>query len=117
MTQFHGTLPDEPVSEKVKEARRRDFAAFPVQKYEGSWQEGMALRDYFAAHAPECPSWFAYSHYKTESKTFIGEGGASGIPYGFVETKEFQVPIEPNISRETRWRYEYADAMMKAREL
>jgi hypothetical protein len=26
-------------------------AAFPVQKYEGSWIEGASLRDYFAAKA------------------------------------------------------------------
>jgi hypothetical protein len=51
MTQFHGTLNSEPLSEKVKEERRRDFAAFPVQQYDGSWIDGMALRDYFAAKA------------------------------------------------------------------
>jgi hypothetical protein len=26
-------------------------AAFPVQRYEGSWIDGMSLRDYFAAKA------------------------------------------------------------------
>lgn len=48
MTQYHGAVKEEPLSEKQKEARRRNFAAFPVQRYDGSWIDGMSLRDYFA---------------------------------------------------------------------
>jgi hypothetical protein len=51
MTQFHGTFNDEPVSEKVKEFRRKNTPAFPVNVYEGHTRDGMTLRDYFAAKA------------------------------------------------------------------
>lgn len=88
MTQFHGTLNGEPLSEKVKEARRKDFAAFPVQKYEGSWQDGMNLRDYFAAKALN--------------------GTIAAVGNEFVA-----VPDYLDIAKEC---YKFADAMMKARE-
>lgn len=85
MTQFHGTLNGEPLSEKVKEARRKDFAAFPVQKYEGSWEGGMYLRDYFAAKA--MPS--------------------------LVKTYQNYVTTPDDVAKLA---YQYADALMKARE-
>jgi hypothetical protein len=47
MTQFH----DKDMPEHVKEFRRKNFAAFPVQRYDGSWIDGMTLRDYFASKA------------------------------------------------------------------
>ena len=31
--------------------------AFPVNKYEGSWDDGMSLRDYFAGQAMLSVSW------------------------------------------------------------
>ena len=49
----------------------------------------MTLRDYFAANAPEVPSWY----YMGPSSTFGGGGMASLI----------------------RGRWEYADAMMRSR--
>ena len=55
MTQFHGTINGEPLSEKVKEARRKEFDAFPVHVYEGHTKDGMKLRDYFAAKAMQGP--------------------------------------------------------------
>jgi hypothetical protein len=47
MKKYH----DDTMSESVKDARRRDFSAFPVNIYEGRYEEGMTLRDYFAAKA------------------------------------------------------------------
>ena len=55
-----------------------------------SW-DGMTLRDYFAAHAPECPdTWL--SRYPME-RGWRGEARAIAD-----------------------WRFEYADEMLKARE-
>lgn len=52
MTQFHGTIKaGAPLTEEQNKARRKDIPAFPVNKYEGSWVDGMGLRDYFAAKA------------------------------------------------------------------
>ena len=51
MTQFHGMIEEKPLTEEQVNKLKRKFGAFPVQKYEGSWQDGMTLRDYFAAKA------------------------------------------------------------------
>jgi hypothetical protein len=91
MTQFHGILNGEPLSEKAKEARRKNFAAFPVQRYDGSWIDGMALRDYFAAKA-------------MKRVTFAGH-------------PRIKEPDEGWMLRDAKICYEIADAMMKAREL
>jgi hypothetical protein len=85
--------------------------AFPstadVLKYKSL--DGMDLRDYFAAHAPDMPSWF-------ERKVLSKQG--------IMETvKDGQKWFQPHTYTENelvldwiiRWRYEYADAMMKAR--
>ena len=90
MTQFHGTINGEPLSEKVKETRRRDFDAFPVNVYEGHTKDGMKLRDYFAAKA-------------MERVTFAGH-------------PRIKEPDEGWMLRDAKICYEIADAMMKARE-
>jgi hypothetical protein len=49
MTQCHIETKDTELTEKQKEYKRKNIAAFPVNIYEGKWVDGMALRDYFAA--------------------------------------------------------------------
>jgi hypothetical protein len=62
--------------------------AFPVNKYEGSWVDGMDLRDYFAAKAMQA---------------FIT------CPQGkFPHQTTHEIAVEDS--------YTVADAMMKARE-
>ena len=64
-------------------------SAFPRKG--GELYQGMTLRDYFAAHAPECPKeWL--SRYSVE-KGWHGEAKARAD-----------------------WCFEYADEMMKARD-
>jgi hypothetical protein len=55
-------------------------------RHKGAY-EGMSLRDYFAAHAPEVPDDFAWSNGETDL-----------------------------IQRMIRWRYYYADAMLESRQ-
>lgn len=59
--------------------------AFPA-KIGNCYYYGMTLRDYFAAHAPDVPSDFEWANTETDSW-----------------------------QRMTRWRYHYADCMLKAR--
>ena len=53
------------------------------------YERGMTLRDYFAAHAPECPKWF---YEITRSGNEIADQRCVAL-----------------------WRYSYADAMIKER--
>lgn len=71
-------------------------------------QSGMTLRDYFAAHAPEVPLEFDRAF--TEKVAQIGIN-KDGIVYG--PRKVFENDFE----RMIRWRWNYADSMLKAREL
>jgi len=67
--------------------------AFPMQYADDSFQTGITLRDYLAARAPEdVPGWFPVK---------LNANGQTN------ETMEM---------RYFRWRYAYADAMLKARE-
>jgi hypothetical protein len=52
-------------------------------------EQGMTLRDYFAANAPEMPKWF----YETS----------------------FCSSIDEKLSRLAQWRWAYADAMIAGR--
>lgn len=66
-------------------------SAFPLSTVRYEDGLGMTLRDYFAAHAPECPdTWL--SRYPME-RGWRGEARAI-----------------------SDWRFEYADEMLKARE-
>ena len=49
MTQCYIDVKEQIRTEHQNKLIRNGIPAFPVQKYEGSWQDGMALRDYFAA--------------------------------------------------------------------
>ncbi len=69
---------------------------------------GMTLRDYFAAHAPEVPLEFDRAF--TEKVAQIGIN-KDGVVYG--PRKVFENDFE----RMIRWRWNYADSMLKAREL
>jgi len=91
MTQFHGTLKAEaPLTEEQKKARRKDISAFPVNKYEGSWVDGMNLRDYFAAKAMQ---------------GFMSTLRRHAIDEGYVVTPQ----------QYAEWAYEMADAMIEMR--
>ena len=69
------------------------------------------VRDYFAAHAPDKPGWFEKTY---TTKQELREGLRDGKKYYQPHTvREY----EDTIDWETRWRYHYADAMMKARKL
>lgn len=64
---------------------------FPSGLQQGAY-EGMTLRDYFAAHAPERPAWFER----------ICVGGSH---------------YEDLMVCNARWRYHYADSMLRQREV
>ncbi len=67
----------------------------------------IALRDYFAAHAPMAPTWFSSSIVK--GKTEMIPDLARGAGY----VKSNTVVIEETaLQREVRWRFVYADAMV-----
>lgn len=96
MTQFHGTIKEEPLTEEQAARIRRKLPAFPVQRYDGSWIDGMDLRDYFAAKAMQSLLSFDLNTLATMAEVDgYGEQIMSWVCY---------------IS------YRYADTMMKARE-
>lgn len=67
----------------------------------------IALRDYFAAHAPMAPTWF--TSVITKAKTEMVPDLARGAGY----VKSNTVVIEESaLQREVRWRFTYADAMV-----
>lgn len=68
-------------------------------KYEYQDQLGMSLRDYFAAHAPDAPSWWN-ADYLIDWRNKHGE---SPVREGF------------NLAMLSAWRFAYADAMLEAR--
>ena len=79
-------------------------------KHEIMPSEGMDLRDYFASHAPEMPSWFERKSWtKQEVMQTVKDGKNWYEPHTYTEK-------EPVMDWFIRWRYAYADAMMKARE-
>ncbi len=67
----------------------------------------IALRDYFAAHAPMAPTWFTSTIAK--AKTEMIPDLARGAGY----VKSNTVVIEESaLQREVRWRFAFADAML-----
>lgn len=61
------------------------------ERFETQAHDGMTLRDYFAAKAPEVPIWF-------------DEGG------------DYQAPVKYKISRRVQWAFAWADAMITERD-
>jgi hypothetical protein len=84
--------------------------AFPTEQGhipEGTWNQtydpGMSLRDYFAAHANEAESIVnAYCLTNLEMKQLVGDGGELS-------------PLERHIMAVAKVRVMLADAMLKAR--
>lgn len=67
----------------------------------------IALRDYFAAHAPMAPTWFTST---------IAKGKVEMVPDpqrgpGYVKSNTVEI-TESQLQREVRWRFTYADAML-----
>lgn len=67
----------------------------------------IALRDYFAAHAPMAPSWFTST---------IARAAVQMVPDlargpGYVKSNAIVLEESP-LQREVRWRFTYADAML-----
>ena len=67
----------------------------------------IALRDYFAAHAPMAPNWFTstIAKAKTEMIPDLARGP------GYVKSNTVVIEESP-LQREVRWRFIYADAMV-----
>lgn len=69
---------------------------------------GMTLRDYFAAHAPDVPNWF--------DRNYVEKVAQIGIDKDGVVNGLCMIP-ETDCERLIRWRWNYADDMLKARGL
>ena len=67
----------------------------------------IALRDFFAAHAPMAPAWFTST--VTKEKTEMVPDLARGA--GYVKNNTVVI-VETQLQREVRWRFAYADAMV-----
>jgi hypothetical protein len=67
----------------------------------------IALRDYFAAHAPALPSWFTSTI--TKGKVEMIPDPARGP--GYVKNNTVVIEETP-LQRDVRWRFAYADAML-----
>lgn len=67
----------------------------------------IALRDYFAAHAPMMPNWFTSTVAKAKDEMIPDlERGP-----GYVKSNTVVIEETP-LQREVRWRFTYADAML-----
>lgn len=79
-------------------------SAFPISTIDGYTQDGMTLRDYFAIRAPECPA----SYISTQQ----------GIDHQKNPHNDSYKPkLRSTLEIIACWNYEYADAMLEAREL
>lgn len=76
---------------------------FPKGSYSGDPKPGMSMRDWFAANAPEAPSWFV--HIPAEIRPSAEDKDALEL---WERNRE--------IDRFYAWRWHYADNMLKARE-
>ncbi|HYD34131.1 MAG TPA: hypothetical protein VEA39_06120 [Methylophilaceae bacterium] len=76
-------------------------SAFPYGVDGVGLVHGMTLRDYFAAKAPVCPASFSPMCLRNRNPDEDGKYGSR---------------METEMERLSRWAYEYADAMLKARE-
>ena len=67
----------------------------------------IALRDYFAAHAPMAPNWFT----STLAKATVEMIPDPERGKGYVKSNTVVID-ESALQREVRWRFAYADAML-----
>ena len=67
----------------------------------------IALRDYFAAHAPMAPTWFT----STIAKANVEMVPDPARGQGYVKSNTVVIQ-ETQLQREVRWRFAYADAML-----
>ena len=67
----------------------------------------IALRDYFAAHAPLVPNWFTSTLTKTKVEMVPDPSRGAG----YVKSNTVVIEESP-LQREVRWRFSYADAMV-----
>ena len=67
----------------------------------------IALRDYFAAHAPMMPNWFTSTVAKAKVEMIPDPARGSG----YVKSNTVVIEETP-LQREVRWRFAYADAMV-----
>jgi len=67
----------------------------------------IALRDFFAAHAPMAPVWFTSTI--TKAKQELVPDLSRGP--GYVKSNTVVIEETP-LQREVRWRFAYADAMV-----
>lgn len=67
----------------------------------------IALRDFFAAHAPAVPNWFTSTIAKAKIEMIpdLARGP------GYVKSNTVVIEETP-LQREVRWRFAYADAML-----
>jgi len=75
---------------------------------------GVTLRDYFAAKAPDVPTWWITSIEPNRSAD--GHDLANEYKHAFQNDPLYKKLTAPARLRfEARWRYAYADAMIKER--
>lgn len=67
----------------------------------------IALRDYFAAHAPMAPNWFTSTLPKANVEMIPDPARGTG----YVKSNTVVI-VETPLQREVRWRFAYADAMV-----
>lgn len=65
---------------------------------------------YYAAHAPDVPVWFVRNTWNEEREVPAPELGDGRVRLGSFYCEE------PEMDRLTRWRFEYARAMIVARK-
>jgi hypothetical protein len=84
--------------------------AFPCETYNGHALPGigMTLRDWFAGQAPPMPQWFK-SHYEYINQRNVTPWQC--IYNDYVAKSD----VSYNLKMLTAWAYEYADAMIAAR--
>lgn len=76
--------------------------AFPPMHDPDTHQSGMTLRDYFAAHAPSVPNDFDIKCIEAVGQTGVDK-------FEVIRAKE------RDAEQLVRWRWHYADAMIRAR--
>lgn len=90
--------------------------AFPIPADDRrGWpaETGMTMRDWFASHAPEVPSWFRSDH----PRRAWSKPGTSGIQKPVIPDAEWNLTTEKwHMERRVAWAWAYADAMIAARE-
>jgi hypothetical protein len=105
----------------VRKKRNEGGPAFPCPRYvnangetfslsEFDGENGMSLRDYFAAHAPEMPDWFRPA--TEEQRPNVPEMASAAEHDATMDAWWGRV----RLARISAWPWVYADAMLAARE-